>query len=214
MIDTFTVYYIAYFVTIISAIWSLLIWNSANESFKPLFVYCLLSAFIESIYFVTFHFFNLNIDSSGYNIFVLLESFIWIWLFYNWRLFDKNKSIVYVIAASFLIGWIADFIYVGNISEVFTAFRLYYGFVLVILSINSINYQIVHDKKNPLKSSRFLICIGLIIMFTNKILLEASYMVFSSYSFDLLVIVSLIFKLILILALLWMPRKPRSSHLL
>ena len=205
-------YVIAFAITLISAIWAIVIWSRVEDRFTPLLIYFVLSAICEIPGNINFLILDKGPSTLIYNLFVLIEAFLWLWLFFKWKLFRNNTYLFYTLASSFVAVYIADFIITGDMNTIFTAYRLYYGFVLVLLSIHHVNYQIVHETKNLIKSSSFLICIGLIIMFTNKILLETFYLVFSEYSFGILVIVTLIFKSILMLALLWMPTKPKGLH--
>ena len=60
------------------------------------------------------------------------------------------------------------------LQEIGTIFRVSEAFILVILSINEINYLLINDNKNLLKNARFLICAGFLIYFLYQILLEGS----------------------------------------
>jgi hypothetical protein len=45
----------------------------------------------------------------------------------------------------------------------------------VVLTINEINYLIIHENKNLLKNARFLICTAFLIYFLYEILLEGAF---------------------------------------
>jgi len=81
-----------------------------------------------------------------------------------------------------------------------------------MLSVNSVNRQIVSEKKSLLQNSRFLICMGLIIYYTYRIIVDAFsikgmsqpfLMQLSDFNRYLLVGLNILFAL----AALWIPAK-------
>jgi len=73
--------------------------------------------------------------------------------------------------------WILENIVWWKIISFGPVFRFVYSFILVLLSVNEINYTIVRENKNLLKNARFLICIGFIVYFLYQILYEGSFSV-------------------------------------
>jgi hypothetical protein len=109
------------------------------------------------------------------NIFSLTECLLIIAQFYYWRYHSRTRR-WYPYFGILCIGiWIWENIFYRNgFVEVGTVFRVSEAFILVILSINEINYLLINDNKSLLKNARFLICAGFLIYFLYQILLEGS----------------------------------------
>lgn len=109
------------------------------------------------------------------NIFSLTECLLIIAQFYYWRYHSRTRR-WYPYFGIVCIGiWIwENLFYRDGFVEVGTVFRVSEAFILVILSINEINYLLINDNKNLLKNARFLICAGFLIFFLYQILLEGS----------------------------------------
>jgi hypothetical protein len=94
-------------------------------------------------------------------------------------------------------------------------FHVSYSFVIVMLSINEINYLITHENRQLFRNGRFLICLGFIIFFIYQILYEGSYYIsrqdpnpvvtitITSYSAYINVLTNIIYAI----ALLYIPSK-------
>lgn len=116
----------------------------------------------------------------------------------------------------FALVWLLNFWLVKNIFVMFHHFRIYYAFLLVLLSLYEVNTAIYGNTKTILKNTRFLVCTGLIMLYTFKIITELFwlyginnsdaflYNVYSWFGY-----VNMIINLLFILAVLWIPKKPR-----
>jgi len=204
-------YYPAFIITIASAIIALFLFKKVDKRFIPFLIYVMLSGLIEIIYFFINKYAASQTSVLGYNIYVLLEGFVLVWMFNKWRVLDRYKYLPNLLYIGFMISWSIDLIYTGTIHEVLIFYRIFYSFVLVMLAINSMNLMIVHSKSNLLRSSKFLISSGILVLYTNKIVLESFYLLLTENSFLILRYVALFVKFILFLALLWIPKKPRKS---
>lgn len=113
-------------------------------------------------------------NSPVINIYSLAEYGLIIYQFYCWRYHSRTKKWYPVLGVLCGLIWIIENLVIGHITYVGPIFRVSSAFVLVILSINEINYLIIHENRNLLKNARFLICIGFLIYFLYQILLEGS----------------------------------------
>jgi hypothetical protein len=109
------------------------------------------------------------------NIYSLVECLLIIAQFYYWRFHSRTKR-WYPYFGILCIGiWIWENLFYRDVTvEVGSIFRVAEAFILVILSINEINYLLINDNKNLLKNARFLICAGFLVYFLYQILLEGS----------------------------------------
>jgi hypothetical protein len=125
------------------------------------------------------------------NLYGLAESMVILYQFYVWG-FLKRKHILFIVL---VIGtgtlWITENLIFNKMEAFSPVFRVSYAFIVVLLSINEINFMIVRDNKNLLKNSRFLVCLGFITFFIYQIIYEASYFVGVESSALLLKIVSM-----------------------
>jgi len=182
--------------------------NNIDSQFRPFLYYIWLTALVEAGSIIVL---NLIMKNNLFltNTFVLTEGILWIWLFHNWKLFERRPLAKYLIGGSFVVVWLIDLFYSGSIFEFLRYYRIYYSFVIALLAINSLNYQIVHDKGVLIKSARFLISLSLLMYFMYKGFFEAFYAKGSPIVFDLLFGVNLLSKFLFLIALLCIPNKSR-----
>lgn len=114
-------------------------------------------------------------NTAVINIYSLVESLLIIAQFYYWRLYSRTRRWYPWFGLACIVIWIIDNLITGNmVTSVGAVFRISAGFILVILSINEINYLLIHDSRNLLRNARFLICTSWLIYFLYQILLEGS----------------------------------------
>jgi len=207
------IYYFALSITLLSAIIALFRFISVEKRFHPFLIYLMISGLIEFIYMVVNSHLEKQSSVLGYNIYVLMEGMVLVWMFDTWKVMGQRKYIPNLLYGMFFIVWCGDWYYTGDLHQVLIFYRIVYSFILVLLAINAMNLMIVHSKSNLLTSSRFLISSGVLILYTNKIVLESFYLLLTENSFLILRYVTLFVKIVLFLALLWIPKKPRELPL-
>jgi len=149
------------------------------------------------------------------NVYVLLEALV-ILYFFEVNHFLK-RSVALLASALFVIGWTIEVFFIRSIYDVGIYFRIGYSFIIVLISIETINNILVSGEKNLLKSSMFLICVAFICYFTYKVLINTFWlyglsksMHFLTIIYSILIFINLFTNLIYALATLWIPRKPLS----
>ncbi|HVS98088.1 MAG TPA: hypothetical protein VHE54_16445 [Puia sp.] len=108
------------------------------------------------------------------NCFVLLEWILVCWQFHVWGLHARKEVFMAILLLPVAI-WITENLVFGNIVRFSPYFRVFDGFLIVMLSVNKINFMITHDDRRLYGNAIFLICIGLIIFFIYRIILEWAY---------------------------------------
>lgn len=184
---------------------------------KPyrLFVVFLLVGFLNDvlnpIIIAIFH-----ANAVNANIYVLVESIMLVFLFYNWGSF--GKTILFFLIGLFIAVWTAENIVFGSLKQINSFFRLFYSLALVILSIDQINVTMMHERKNLFKNARFIICFLFAFYYTFKATYEVFYFVplrMSNHFYDnlflILVFVNLFANLGYALATLWIPTKQKFT---
>jgi hypothetical protein len=155
---------------------------------------------------------------ANFNIYNLVESLLATWLFYRWRLFDERPKFYHTLLLTFSISWLLDIIFISGFSHFNSYFRIFYSFILILMSINMINRMLFKERNNFLRNPIFLICSGFIIFYTLTVLTEAFFvyglklsLAFQANINNILMSANLFCNLIYALAILWMPRRQAFS---
>jgi hypothetical protein len=200
----------------IAAIIGWIRYKKINPSYYP-FIYCLWIGFLNELISYT-------VTKAGYstainnNIYVLIESLIVTWQFKRWGLFQRHKSLHIILLILFCVLWFVENFYISKITHIRSEFRIVYSFTIVLMSISQLNAILIREKKTILKNPIALICLGFILFYTYKVLVESFWVYGLNNSKDfrnnvylILAYINLIANLIYALAVLWMPTKHRFS---
>lgn len=190
-------------------------YSKINKSYYP-FLYCLWVGCINEILSLVL-ILNNHQTLINNNFYVLIESLLLLWFLKETKIVIKEK-IFYLLVMIFTAAWISENFIFRSITLNSTYFRIFYSFVLVLLSINTINKKIFLRKTHLLSDATFIICTGFIIYFTYKIIVQA----FAIYGFSkqsgfllniyiIMYYINFIVNIIYTLAIVWMPRKIKYS---
>ncbi|MBN9382386.1 MAG: hypothetical protein J0H74_16575 [Chitinophagaceae bacterium] len=135
-----------------------------DGSYQPFFLLLIIGFLTEVIGFITI---------SGYgasnfiivNIYLLIEWTLIAWQFHVWGFLRHNQRLFYGLLILMALGWAVENLLFHRITGMVVYFRFLYFFIIVLLSINKINFMITHENRNLFRNPRFLICIGFIIYF-------------------------------------------------
>lgn len=189
--------------------------NNVDKTYYPFIYFIWLSCLNEAISFLLMQFgFHTVINN---NIFVLISSLTIVHLFKNLHTFNNSNFLYSSTLATLTSVWIFETFIYTNIFQISSYFRILSSFVLVLLSINTINKLLISYYGNLLKNATFLICIAFTLLYTIKVVVETFWLYASTFSneflsnlFSLLIIVSLLTNLIYILIVAWIPMKRAS----
>ncbi|MFT3825814.1 MAG: hypothetical protein QM731_17985 [Chitinophagaceae bacterium] len=155
------------------------------------------------------------------NIHTLLECWFFSWLFHNWGLFNRNRTIFLSIAAGFTVLWVALTIFVNGITHSNFYFRVLYSFALIFFSVSTFNKMVVQERGNIFKNARFWICLGIIIFYTfftmicvTSISWQHVSKLFRRNLQSINVFSNLFVNILYAIAMLWIPRNKRFTNLL
>ena len=204
------------FSIVLAAIIGWIRFKKINPTYYP-FVICIwIGLFNEIISYIVIKAGHSNAINS--NIYVLIESILFTLQFKRWGLFQYNKWLFPSLIVLFIITWLAQNFYISRITFFSSEFRILYSFALVLMSISQLNKILSREKKSLLKNSIFLICIGFILYYTYKIIVEAFWVYGLNNSRDfrnnvylIMAYINLISNLIYAMAILWTPAKHRFS---
>jgi hypothetical protein len=151
------------------------------------------------------------------NFFSLADFFLFAWLFHNWGLFKKDKTLFLGILLSFFVVWcITAYTFPRHFFYPNLYFRILYSFALIFFSVTTLNSLIINTRGGMLKNAKFWICIGIIIFYTLFIIICATQLSilkenvskeFQRKFYDIMVFSNLFVNLLYAGAVLWIPRK-------
>ena len=156
----------------------LLRWRVISQRYYPLFILFGLALFVELItrYAIT-------LTNSGWipvnNLYVLVESILIPLQFVVWGYMHKKLNAFYMITGILVLGWVTEHLLLGDITRLHPYFRMFYSLLIVLLSINTINYLVIQEERNLVMHPVFIICTGFIIFFTYQLVYEGIYNIVS-----------------------------------
>lgn len=189
--------------------------NVMSDAYYPFILFIFLGCLNEAVsIFMATNGFHTIINS---NVYVLLACILLIQFFKMNKLFKYRSPFYITILTLSIIIWIFESFIMRNINEISSYFRIYYSFLIVILSITTINKIIISETGDLVGNSLFLICVCFICYYTLKVLIEAFLIYGIKYSnivlvniYNILIYVNLIINLLYALAIVWIPRKQIS----
>lgn len=167
---------------------------------------------IVSAYLLSHNFYN---NAYNTNVYSLLEGLLLLWFFRNTSILERVKMLFPFLITLFIAIWsIENFVIIGGLGLDFNLrFNIISALCAVLISINIINEILMKDR-DILTSPTFLACIGFVIYFIFRILVDAFllYGVDMGTSFKSKVNaihtwINLLSNLIYALAVLWMQRR-------
>lgn len=144
-----------------------------GQAYRPFFYLIILGVCAELLERYLIHTLQVS-NAISSNIFVLLEWVLIWWQFYVWGLHAKTEISLAILLFPIAI-WITENLVFAQIRDFSPYFRVFDAFLIVMLSVNKINFMITHDDRRLYGNPIFLICIGLIFFFIYRIILEWAY---------------------------------------
>lgn len=156
------------------------------------------------------------------NVFSYIDFFLFLWLFHNWGLFSRKKSIFIIIASIFFLIWLLEGVLVTGFVKLNLYFFMLYAFALIFFSVNTFNKVVVHERSSIFRNPKFWICLGIIIFYPFFILTVTTGIslfknnVSVQFRRDLQAISvfsNLLVNLLYAVAVIWIPRKKNFTSL-
>jgi hypothetical protein len=169
----FLIRYLGIIVATIFCIAGLVRFRRLGKTYRPLFLMAIAGLITEILGDYVAHFRNNN--AIVMNSYALLEWVLIFWQFRVWGSLRGRKEIAWLILLVPCAVWVAENLLFGNMDNFSPYFRISAGFIIVLFSVNKINFMITHDNRKLLGHPDFLICIGFIIYFIYDIVYEWAY---------------------------------------
>ncbi|HMH22157.1 MAG TPA: hypothetical protein VK563_10285 [Puia sp.] len=140
-----------------------------GKGYQPFFILLVIGFLTEILSFVLIKAFHTS-NAIPINIYILVEWTLIAIQFHLWGFLKQRKQLFYGFLIVTALVWAVENLFFGMITQFSPWFRLFYSFLIVLLSVNKINYMITYDNRNLFRNPSFLICIGFIIYFLYMIL--------------------------------------------
>ncbi|MBS4065291.1 MAG: hypothetical protein KGZ74_12065 [Chitinophagaceae bacterium] len=148
------------------------------------------------------------------NVYVLLESAGYVFLFKNAGLFKRRSNTHFLLLILLLMVWVLDNIILHSITRPNAIFRIFSSFLLLILAVEQIVALLPRTGIPLFTHALFCICLGMIFYFTFKSCIEVFFLIQKDISvtlqvklYALLVYLNFFVNLFFAWAILWIPRK-------
>jgi hypothetical protein len=140
--------------------------------FRPI-VYMVSLGLLNEI--ICYLFFFSSGNAVPNNIYLFIESLLFVWQFRLWKNVVWNKDIFLGLMLLLIAMWIVDYVVLGNIVRYSLLYPVTSSFILILLSVNQLNWLIVNDRSPIIKNPIFIICCAVILFFSYKIMAEVFY---------------------------------------
>ena len=208
--------YLKSLVVLIPLIIGLIRYRKMERSYQLIVLLMLMYLINETNNFLSIKLFKTN--AINFNIFSLIEGLFIFYIFHLWGFLRKQKRLFILLQVGITLLWIIENLVFLKITEFSPYYRLVYSFIIVLLSVNQINYLIIHNSKNLLRNAQFLICITFLIFFMYQIVYEVAYVIrhispdyktFGRTILSLFVDMNIIVNLLFAVAIFFIPEKEK-----
>lgn len=158
-------------IVVFPALICLIKYRRMQRNYRPFAVFAIGALLTELISFYLGWKFRTN--TAFLNFYSLFESLILVYQFHRWGLLAKKKHLFLTVMVIMVALWGLDNFVLNRISENNKYYLIAYCFLLVMLSIGEINQDMMQGEKISDDSSRLIICIGFIVIFTFTFVREA-----------------------------------------
>lgn len=199
----------------IAAIIGLVRFRHAAVAYRPFFYIVWLGLLNHTVSLLSVYYFRSNAING--NIYVLIESLLYIWLFRNWGTFTKSKQLPLLLGAALVGVWLIDNLILHLPTTANAGFRIVNAFVMVFLSIEQLTRLITAFRQDLRHNGLFLICCGVLVYYSYKAVIEVFFLVKTNGSLDLMyniyaimVYINCFVNLLFAWAIQWIPKKNQS----
>ena len=152
------------------AVAGLMRYKNADPSYRPFLYLIFISLINELLVGLYVSHLSREIRTVNWQIFNLIEWILLLVQFHYWGRFKKYRYLFITILVVSLAGWIFENFIYSNVYAFNPIFLISYSFVLVLLSINTINSTVAQQNQSLGKNGLFIICVGFVIFFIYTII--------------------------------------------
>jgi hypothetical protein len=135
-----------------------------DRAYRPFLLLLIIGFITEIISFILIIDLHRS-NALAVNIYILIEWILIALQFHVWGFLKQKKWLFYGLVTFVCLVWFVENLIFGKITEIVPYFRFFYYFLIVLFSVNEINFMITHYNRNLFRNPKFLICIAFIIYF-------------------------------------------------
>lgn len=144
--------------------------KNADRSYRPFLYLIFISLFNELLVGLYLGGLPKEIRTLDWQIFNLTEWILWLVQFYFWGRMKKTRFLFPAVLIVSLAGWMYENFIHSTIFAFSPGFLISFSFVLVLLSINTINSTLAQQNQSLGKNGLFIICVGNVIFYIYTIM--------------------------------------------
>ena len=145
-----------------------------DKGYQPFFILLWAGFITEIVSFIMIEVFK-TWNTIPVNIYNFIEWLLIAWQFHVWGFLRQKKKWFYALLIFSTCLWVIQNLVFMQITHFNPYFRLFDYSLIVLLSVNKINFMITHDNRNLFRNPKFLMCIGFIIYFIYMIVYYWAY---------------------------------------
>lgn len=143
--------------------------------YQPFFYLLLLGVLNELLAYLLIKVIHVH-NIVAVNIFMLFEWLLIAWQFRRWGLLRSQNTLFYLLLIIPCLVWMVEYLLFGQIRFFAPYYQVLYCFLIVMFSVNTINFMITHDYRRVYGNPTFLICLAFIVYFIYRIVVCWAYM--------------------------------------
>lgn len=206
------------FSIVVASVLGMFRYKKVSADYYPFFFILWLAAINHVLSIVMVEYFQSNAINA--NLYVLVESVLYIEFFRRTRLFKKESFLPLILIFLLIAVWVTDNIIVHQITRPNAGYRIVSSFLLLVLAVEQVVRLIPSIRERLFKNAVFCICLGMILYFSFKACIEVFFLIQKDISvslqikiYALLVYLNFFVNLFFAWAVLWIPRKKPYSLL-
>jgi hypothetical protein len=135
-----------------------------DKGYRPFFILLCIGFITEVISFILIQGYKAP-NAIPVNIYNFTEWALITWQFHVWGFLRQKKKWFYALVVFGACLWMTENLLFMKIILFSPYFRFFDYLLIVLFSVNKINFMITHDNRNLFRNPKFLICIGFIVYF-------------------------------------------------
>jgi hypothetical protein len=154
---------------VLPALIGLVRYRKADTAYRPFLIYIFYSLFNELFVGLYLSGRSKNGEIINWEVFNLLEGLLLLIQFYYWQRFKSYRNVFFILLFATIAGWVLENFVFSSIYSFNPVFLIACSFLIILLSINTINHQVVNYNRSISKNPIFIICVALCIYFIYNI---------------------------------------------
>ena len=146
-------------------------YRNADPACRPFLYLIFISLFNELLVGLWLNNLSKEVLTLNWQVFNLIEWILLLVQFHFWGRLKKYKYLYVTILIVSLAAWVFENFIYSKIYAFNPVFLISYSFVIVLLSINTINSTVAQQNQSLAKNGLFIICVGLVIFFIYTIVI-------------------------------------------